>query len=72
MALLEQISRAYESGQIPDAAYLNLVATMGRFLKASADLTTELAGFRQWEHWYNVALLSRWPKPRFGGFIYAI
>lgn len=42
MALLWQISRAHESGQIPDAAYQNLITTMGRLLKASADLTTEL------------------------------
>jgi hypothetical protein len=43
VALLERLSRAHESGQIPDSAYQNLIATMGRLLKASADLTTELA-----------------------------
>lgn len=43
VALLERLSRAHESGQIPDAAYQSLITTMGRLLKASADLTTELA-----------------------------
>lgn len=42
VALLERLSQAHESGQIPETAYRNLIATMGRLLKASADLTTEL------------------------------
>jgi len=43
VVLLERLSKAHSSGQIPDVAYRNLVATMGRLLKASADLTAELA-----------------------------
>ena len=42
-ALLERLVQAHESGKIPDAAYRNLIATMGRLFKASADLTAELA-----------------------------
>lgn len=47
VAFLERLSQAHESGQIPDGAYQNLIATMGRLLKASADLTTELARITQ-------------------------
>ena len=47
VALLERLSQAHESGQIPDPAYRNLIATMGRLLKASADLTTELTRITQ-------------------------
>ena len=47
VALLERLSQAHESGQIPDAAYRNLIATMGRLLKGSADLTTELTRITQ-------------------------
>ena len=47
VALLERLSQAHELGQIPDAAYRNLIATMGRLLKGSADLTTELTRITQ-------------------------
>ena len=47
VVLLERLVEAHESGQIPDAAYRNLIATMGRLLRASVDLTTELARIAQ-------------------------
>ncbi len=42
VALLERLAEAHHTGQIPKTAYRNLVATMGRLLKTSADLTNEL------------------------------
>jgi hypothetical protein len=47
VALLERLSRAHASGQIPDSGYRNLVAAIARLLKASADLTAELARVTQ-------------------------
>lgn len=47
VALLERLSHAHSSGQIPDAAYRTVLATMGRLLKASADLTAELTRVTQ-------------------------
>jgi len=43
VALLERLSQAHASGQIPDSGYSTLVAAIARLLKASADLTAELA-----------------------------
>jgi len=47
VALLERLSQARGSGQIPDSGYRTLVATIARLLKASADLTVELARVTQ-------------------------
>jgi len=49
MALLERLSDAHASGQIPDAAYRNIIATIARLLGSSAGLTKELARITQRE-----------------------
>ena len=42
IALLQRIAQAHDSGQLPEAAYRSIVVTIGRLLKSSAGLTTEL------------------------------
>lgn len=42
IAFLEQLALAHATGEIPDAAYQKVLVTVGKLLKGSADLVSEL------------------------------
>jgi len=42
IAFLEQLALAHDAGEIPDAAYHKILLTVGKILKGSADLVSEL------------------------------
>ncbi len=42
IAFLERLALAHATGEIPDAAYQRILLTVGKILKGSADLVSEL------------------------------